>query len=103
LDKRKRRAPLPTSDRVPEGGASRSSITPAVPEAVGRGLLEEWPTYMAYLVSFSSIGAAWVAHSTITGHLDRVDPTLLRLDLMLLFLRVAADPVPCDLPERLES
>jgi len=53
--------------------------------SVGQRLLEEWPSYLAYLVSFASIGAAWVEHSAITEHLDRADPVLLRLNLLLLF------------------
>ncbi len=67
----------------------------AVPEArsAGHGLLEEWPIYVAYLVSFASVGAVWVAHSTITEHLERVDSILLRLNLLLLFF-VSVLPFP---------
>ena len=66
-----------------------------VPEATkaGHALLEEWPIYTAYLVSFASVGAAWVAHSTITEHLERVDSILLRLNLLLLFF-VSVLPFP---------
>ena len=60
----------------------------AVPETgsgVGHALLDQWPLYTAYLVSFASVGAVWIAHSTITNHLERVDSVLLRLNLLLLF------------------
>jgi uncharacterized membrane protein len=68
-----------------------------VPEAterhVGGVLLRQWPIYLAYVVSFASIGAAWLAHSAITEYLDRADSILLRLNLLLLFF-VAALPFP---------
>ncbi len=67
---------------------------PSVEEGnVGRQLIEEWPMYMAYLISFTSVGAAWVAHATITDHLERVDSVLLRLNLALLFF-VSVLPFP---------
>ena len=61
--------------------------------SVGRRLIDEWPTYLAYLVSFASIGAAWLSHSTITEYLDRADSVLLRLNLLLL-LFVSVLPFP---------
>jgi hypothetical protein len=37
-----------------------------VPEAhVGHGLLEQWPTYLAYLSSFLFIGVVWVNHHAL--------------------------------------
>jgi len=68
-------------------------VVPSKEEAVGRELIEQWPMYMAYLVSFATIGAAWVVHSTITGRLERVDAVLLRLNLLLLFF-VSVLPFP---------
>ena len=68
----------------------------AVPETrngVGHALLDLWPLYTAYLVSFASVGAVWIAHSTITNHLERVDSVLLRLNLLLLFF-VSVLPFP---------
>jgi len=56
----------------------------------------EWPAYLAYIVSFSSIGAIWLGHSTITEYLDRADSTLLRLNLLLLLL-VSFLPFPTKL------
>jgi uncharacterized membrane protein len=60
-------------------------VPPLEGGSVWEGLLDEWPSYLAYLVSFASIGAAWVEHSAITEHLERVDSLLLRLNLLLLF------------------
>ena len=40
-------------------------VAPSVSEGtVSRALIDQWPVYLAYLVSFASIGAAWVSHST---------------------------------------
>ena len=60
---------------------------------VGKRLLEQWPIYLAYLVSFATIGQAWLAHSVITEYLDRADSILLRLNLVLLFF-VSVLPYP---------
>jgi uncharacterized membrane protein len=48
--------------------------------------IHEWPAYLAYVVSFSSIGAIWLGHSTITEYLHRADSRLLRLNLLLLLV-----------------
>jgi uncharacterized membrane protein len=60
---------------------------------VGHQLVEQWPTYLAYLVSFATIGNAWLGHSVITEYLDRADAILLRLNLALLFF-VSVLPFP---------
>jgi uncharacterized membrane protein len=60
---------------------------------VGHQLLEQWPTYLAYLVSFATIGNAWLNHSVITEYLDRADSILYRLNLVLLFF-VSLLPFP---------
>ncbi|NNC12492.1 DUF1211 domain-containing protein [Planctomonas sp. JC2975] len=48
-------------------------------------LLHEWPGYLGFLVSFATIGTIWLGHNTMTEYLERVDPVLLRLNLLLLF------------------
>ena len=69
-------------------------VVPAIEEGnIGHGLIKEWPIYLAYLVSFATIGAAWLAHTTITEHLRRADLLLLRLNLLLLFV-VSVLPFP---------
>jgi uncharacterized membrane protein len=59
----------------------------------GRELLAEWPTYLAYVVSFASIGNAWITHAVITDYLVRADSIVLRLNLLLLFF-VSLLPFP---------
>jgi len=52
-----------------------------------------WPSYLAYLVSFFTIGGAWIAHHGLTDELDRIDPIFLRLNLLFL-LAIAFLPFP---------
>ena len=47
---------------------------------------DQWPGYLGYVVSFSTVGALWLGHNAITDYLDRADTTLLRLNLLLLLL-----------------
>lgn len=59
--------------------------TTATMNDLGSALLEEWPAYLGYLVSFATIGVLWLGHNAITDYLTRADPILLRLNLVLLF------------------
>jgi uncharacterized membrane protein len=49
-------------------------------------LVDEWPSYLAYLVSFSTIGAVWLKHSVMTDYLASATATLIRLNLLLLLV-----------------
>ena len=60
---------------------------------LGHDLLRLWPSYLAYAISFLTIGIMWVNHHTIFRHIERVDRTFLLLNLMLLML-VAFVPFP---------
>jgi uncharacterized membrane protein len=51
-------------------------------------LLRAWPAYLAYLVSFLTIGAAWLLHVGLTDTLTRTDPIFLRLNLLTLLVVV---------------
>ena len=55
--------------------------------------LRDWPAYFVYLVSFLTIGAAWIGHNSLTDDLDHVDRIFLRLNLLFL-LSVAFLPFP---------
>jgi uncharacterized membrane protein len=59
------------------------------PEQFFRG----WPSYLGYLVSFLTIGAAWIAHHALTDSLEGVDRIFLRLNLLFL-LAVSLLPFP---------
>jgi uncharacterized membrane protein len=56
-------------------------------------LLDAWPSYVAYAVSFLTIGIMWVNHHTIFRHFAYVDRTLLFLNIFLLML-IAFVPFP---------
>jgi uncharacterized membrane protein len=62
---------------VPVTGTSKNHLLEAI--------ADEWPGYLGYVVSFSTVGALWLGHNAITDYLDRADVTLLRLNLLLLF------------------
>ncbi|MEC3952550.1 TMEM175 family protein [Nocardia sp. CDC153] len=52
-----------------------------------------WPTYLAYLASFMTIGVVWMNHHTFFGRLRRIDHVLRWWNLMLL-LGVSLVPFP---------
>ena len=49
-----------------------------------QAVFDQWPSYIAYLVSFTTIGAIWLKHSAITDLMPRTDSGFLRLNLSLL-------------------
>jgi uncharacterized membrane protein len=70
---------------------------PEDPEnGLGQALLDQWPAYASYVVSFFIIGIIWVNHHAIFDHLRRADRPLLFLNLLLL-LFVALLPWPTNL------
>ena len=58
-----------------------------------QAVIDQWPSYLAYFVSFATIGAIWVGHTVVTEMLDHADGTFLRLNLLLLLV-VAFLPFP---------
>jgi uncharacterized membrane protein len=59
-------------------------------------VLHAWPDYLAYVVSFLTIGVGWLAHTAMTDRLARTDGLLLRINLLLLLV-VAFLPFPTKL------
>ncbi len=62
---------------------------PAIRDTTGSvsalsGLAHEWPVYLAYFVSFMTIGAVWIEHSALVDVLDHIDAAFMRLNLVLL-------------------
>jgi len=51
-------------------------------------LLHAWPGYLAYVVSFLTIGGAWLLHTALTDQLARADSLYLRLNLLVLLVVV---------------
>ena len=46
-------------------------------------IIDLWPSYLAYIVSFIVIGLIWVAHHTMFERISSVDRPLLFLNLAL--------------------
>jgi uncharacterized membrane protein len=44
----------------------------------------EWEVYLAYFISFMTIGAVWIEHSALIDVLDHIDGVFMRLNLVLL-------------------
>jgi len=57
------------------------------------GLVSYWPAYMAYVVSFLTIGIMWLNHHTMLSQVTKVDRTILVLNLFLL-MGIVAIPFP---------
>jgi TMEM175 potassium channel family protein len=60
---------------------------------LGHQLLDLWPAYVAYAVSFLTIGIMWVNHHAVFRQFARVDRPLLLLNVLLLML-IAFVPFP---------
>ena len=58
-----------------------------------RVLGDAWPQYVAYVVSFMTIGIMWVNHHTMFGHVRLIDRPMLVLNLLLL-MGIVAIPFP---------
>ena len=56
-------------------------------------LARQWPTYIAFLISFAFIGIMWVNHHRLFNQIRRSDDRLMFLNLLLL-LGVCAVPFP---------
>jgi|1186.fasta_scaffold78437_2 uncharacterized membrane protein len=52
--------------------------------SLGDALVDQWPSYAAYAVSFAIIGIIWINHHAVFGYVSRVDRPLLFLNLNLL-------------------
>jgi uncharacterized membrane protein len=60
---------------------------------LGKQLVHLWPAYVAYAVSFLTIGIMWVNHHAVFRQFARVDRPLLLLNVLLLML-IAFVPFP---------
>jgi TMEM175 potassium channel family protein len=58
-----------------------------------RAFSDQWHSYLAYVVSFSTIGVLWLGHTGITEYLEGADAMLVRLNLLLLMV-VSFIPFP---------
>src|ERR1700694_696100 len=63
------------------------------PGTLGDALFHVWPSYLAFLTSFATIGVMWVNHHRVFNLIQRTDQGLLGLNLLLL-LGVTFLPFP---------
>jgi uncharacterized membrane protein len=49
-------------------------------------VLDAWPSYLAYVTSFLTVGGVWLAHHRLFSHLRFVDSRLMRLNLLVLMV-----------------
>jgi uncharacterized membrane protein len=70
-----------------------SLVPPAGGQLTRDALLDAWPAYAAYVVSFLTIGIMWLNHHALLAQVTKVDRTLLVLNLFLL-MGVVAIPFP---------
>ena len=54
-----------------------------------RQLTDHWPSFVAYLISFFTVGIIWVNHHALMDNIAFVDRKLLFLNLLLLLFVVA--------------
>jgi uncharacterized membrane protein len=66
---------------------------PAGTDDVGGALLDIWPSYLAYVTSFLTIGVIWVNHHSVFTLLTRVDRPLVFFNTLMLMV-VAFIPFP---------
>jgi uncharacterized membrane protein len=68
----------------------------AGPGELGARLLHSWPSFVAYAVSFLTIGIIWINHHTIFTQIRRVDRLFLLINVAFLMV-VAFIPFPTSL------
>jgi uncharacterized membrane protein len=77
---------LPIADKTAGIGAGTVTLT-------ARHLAHYWASYLAYVVSFLTIGIMWLNHHTMLAQVTKVNRTTLVLNLFLL-MGIVAIPFP---------
>ncbi len=57
---------------------------PDVAETITTALFQQWPVFLAYLISFAFVGSVWISHSSITALMKQETPHSYRLTLLML-------------------
>ncbi len=60
---------------------------------LGGALLSRWPSYVAYVVSFLTVGVIWANHHAVMDHVRRADRGLLMVTVFFL-MAVSFLPFP---------
>jgi uncharacterized membrane protein len=72
------------------------AVPPPGDGALGHALLDQWPRYAAYAVSFLTIGIIWINHHLMISRLRAADHSILVLNLLLL-MTIGVLPFATDL------
>ena len=56
------------------------------PGQLGRALLSEWPSFLAFLASFFTVGVMWMNHHRLFNLIGAADETLIALNMLLLLV-----------------
>jgi uncharacterized membrane protein len=88
------------SDAVFSIAATLLVLEIAIPESgfddLWGSIADQWPSYLAYVTSFLTIGALWLAHHSLFRRMLHADPIVVRINLLLLMV-VAFLPFPTNL------
>jgi len=68
-------------------------FTPPESGSLAHGLVHQWPSYLAYVVSFVTIGIMWVNHHEVMRHIGHTDRTFLYVNVLFL-MTIAFLPYP---------
>jgi uncharacterized membrane protein len=71
-------------------------VPPSAFHDLWSGILDQWPAYLAYATSFTTIGGIWLAHHGIFNRLEYVNNRVMRINLLLL-MAVSFLPYPTKL------
>jgi uncharacterized membrane protein len=63
------------------------------PAGLQQLLIGQWPSYVAFALSFANVGIVWANHHLMFSHFVHADRTVVSLNLLILML-VAFLPVP---------
>ena len=58
---------------------------PEVSKNIMPALTQQWPAFLAYIISFSFVGSVWISHSSVTHLMKQETPHSYRLTLLMLF------------------
>jgi uncharacterized membrane protein len=60
------------------------TFPPPGTKPLGTSLAHQWPAYVAYVISFATVGIIWINHHAALARLRATDHTILKLNLLLL-------------------
>jgi uncharacterized membrane protein len=71
-------------------------VPPAEFADLWSGIAKEWPAYLAFATSFTTIGGIWLAHHGMVRRLQFANPRVMQINLLLL-MAVSFLPFPTKL------